>query len=120
MKEYLSPSADIVCSPDFENGVLKILNDEVLNPDEAKVCTKLLRKTDVTDSTTKGDNKSPHGMSTLEKVTLQVEFFAKKQKKSHKIASNTLYVDVGLLIRPTSNSCERTFSVWVHHACSSS
>jgi hypothetical protein len=52
-------------------------------------------------------------MSTLQKVILQLESFAKNQKKSHiqgQYSGSSGYIDVGLLIRPTSNTCERIFS----------
>ena len=113
MKEYLAPTAKIVCSPDFESGVVKIMNGQVLTVAEEAACTKLLKKDASVVSMSDGEEDTLEPMTMMDKINQQVESFVKRQKRHHnqvKSSSNSLYVDVGKLIRPTSNACERTFS----------
>ena len=111
MHEYLSPASDFVLCPDFETGICKIINGEVLTPSEAKACSKLLKR-DVSQGSGPDDDSDIEGLTTMEKIERQVMAFAKKQKTSHPVKATpaSIYVDVGLLIRPTSNACERLFS----------
>jgi hypothetical protein len=89
-----------------------IASGDLLSDAELQACKKLKKRNDKPDDTDT-TNQNSENMSTLQKVNLQLESFAKKQKKSHiqgQFSASSGYIDVDLLIRPTSNTCERIFS----------
>jgi len=120
MKQYLRANAPIVASPEFESGVVKILNGEVLTTVEAAATRKLkktrqptlaARSTAATAAQASGSGGATR--STLSDKASAIIHKHKKQKtagdESNKKA-NQDYVDVGKLVAATSNACERLFS----------
>ena len=106
MGKYLAEDADIVASPAFESGLIKIMRGITLSVDEAKACAHLKKTGEVVEQ--EADNMQE--MSTLERLE-QHRKNHKKQKVQHPTpTSNKDYIDVHTLISPTSNCCERLFS----------
>jgi len=110
MEMYLKPTAKIVASPDFENGVCKIMKGELLTASEAEACRKLKKPVqEVEDDDTSGTDEDDL-LSPLERVKLIREQRNKIQKTGDVRKANSSYIDVGKLVCATSNCCERLFS----------
>ena len=106
MKKHLTADADIVHSPLFESGVIKIAKGEALTAEEAEACDRLRRKLNKTPEEV---NEEVWGepSSTLQRLQLN----RKKRKLESSGNTHTIeYYDAGKLVCATSNCCERLFS----------
>ncbi|KAH9108336.1 hypothetical protein AeMF1_016490 [Aphanomyces euteiches] len=92
----LSPDADIVANPDFENGVVKILSQmtNILNESERRSVERL-----------KIDAVAPN------EVPIDRPCLAERAKKRMKKTGDDKQFMDCRFIRPTSNICERLFSM---------
>jgi hypothetical protein len=117
----LKAGAGIVACPDFENGVNKILNGELLTANEAEACKKLLKQKEPTaadedmDDSEEDEAEEEEVGTTAARIKLRISQF-KKQKTGHynEPMHDDTYVDVAKLITATSNVCERLFSQCKH------
>ncbi|RLN98007.1 hypothetical protein BBJ28_00014077 [Nothophytophthora sp. Chile5] len=98
MATYLSPSADIIHSPDFEAAVVKIQNDLPLTTSERRAV--------------EGFAVEPHEPSPVPRGRVDFASIilrqAKKQRLSECVAAQ--YDNLLHFAPPTSNACERLFS----------
>jgi hypothetical protein len=118
MAHYIGRSAEIIASPSFESGVLKLMAGERLTEAEAAACYKLR-----VSAAAAADEDSPDGDDSddesataptlLEK--LQENRKTKRQRLDEKgtakvVSESKDFIDPTNLIGATSNCCERLFS----------
>ena len=97
MDYYLGANAQIVHSPTFENGIVKVMDDAIDDlSNEEKDAVVIFRK---------GTNSSVEGSSTCEGLTIVQRALKNKRRK----VINEEYCDL-TYVPPTSNIVERLFS----------
>ena len=94
--DYLSPSAKIILHKDYESGIVKIQESRVneMSESEKEATKELLKKT--------SEIRVPN-----ENLSLAQRAFKKRRISE---SSESKYIDVRHIL-PTSNVCERTFSI---------
>lgn len=107
MAHHLAPQAEIVHSPNFESGVIKILSCKGLTDAEAQACAKLRKQTSI-DGQIEDEATNNGTLSTAERLNLN-------RKRRRLIAQGLRnpeyeYVDASQYLCATSNVCERLFS----------
>lgn len=109
MSRYIDRNALIVHNRDFEIGVLKIMTGERLTAAEAQACSKLLKKSNEENRGPDSDDEEEEEVLSTKKL---LEMHRSKCRKLSHLSTpeNKAYIDVGSLISPTSNCCERLFS----------
>ena len=110
MGKYLDQSADIVCSPVFEAGVIKLTTGVMLTANEAEAM-KLFKKQLLVGESEEAELVEER-VSTADRLKLLLQS-NKKQKTSdndNEHPHSKTYMDVSQLVCATSNCCERLFS----------
>jgi hypothetical protein len=102
MRKYLAPDAEIVESPVFERGIIKIQNGLKLTEEEARACRKL--QTQQTESLSQEEEAANEAMTVMQRL------LANGKRRKVEASKSVDYVDIGTLICATSNCCERLFS----------
>ncbi len=94
----LSPTSQIVKDPDFESGIVKILDGEIskLTNEEIQATEKLRFQ-----SLSATSNECDDGLSLADRAM---------NKRKVSVPTNSSYMDIRFLL-PTSNICEHLFSI---------
>jgi len=101
MTQYLAPAADIVNNPNFENAIVKVLNDDIwsMNRTEEKVVECFLKsKIQVEEKVTLKEEKDTFADEVLERKRRRMTYSCAPSYESLKF------------IPPTTNCIERVFS----------
>jgi len=113
MQDYIDKYADIVCCPDFEIGVTKLIDGGRLTDNEASAISglKLMPEDVVEPSEVEDDIAEPSTIKAMLEQSRQKRRKLEDDRSrsvSHRGDKN--YIDASKLICCTSNACERLFS----------